>query len=713
MGAYRYFTAYELACNLGITNIGEQCALDKALHHLISKGKIEQVFWGKFRLRRYDRFTGVVDGSIPGCPKLVNGSYRQPVHILPDKLRGASHGDTVLVSICRTKPYCLEAEVLRIFRFAQRILVGTLEILEQRAYCVPLNQQLFCDIEVPLKYIKGAKNGDCVAVRFYYRKQSNARRIYGRVVRILGDPALPCTEKKAKRVYGRVVRVLGEAGLPSVKKLAHSYICGFPAQFTPEEEEAAAAIDFTITPEETGKRLDMRGVMTFTIDPADCKDIDDALSFRALENGNLEVGIHIADVSHFLKSGSILDQQAYGRTTSVYLADHAIPMLPDTFMRGCSLFPEKDRLAFSVIFTLDSDAKVLYYKIAKTVICSQRQFDYEEAQKLIDEPEDERFSTAMNALFVLSQKLRKRRFANGAISFNDRSEFRFEFDAMGKVLDVKPYKRAATMSLIEEFMLLANRTIAETAAKKQIPFVYRSHGSPKIATFKEMCRVAANYGYTLHETRDREGRSNRAISRNIAGFLSQMKTPQEESLFTYLAIRSMMQGKYSHVPRRHFALAFDHYAQFTSPIRRYVDIVVHRIMAQELSDDTTDPTGIFDYEEACRHFNRRREQAKAMERNSDQQKCAEFLRPKIGRSFDGIIVYVTSTQIEVELSESGIRGTVPLRSLKDDRYRLNYNTYKIIGEKSHKCYRICDPLRLRLVYVDVDKGIVEFNIQTE
>jgi ribonuclease R len=690
IGAYRYFTAYEIARDLGITNIGEQCVLDKALHHLVSKGKIEQVYVGKFRLRLYSRFTGVVDLSVPGCPILINGSQRKPVHLLPDKLRGASHGDTVQVNVCRTTPYCMEAEVLRIHRFAQRTLVGTLEILEQRAYCVPLNQQLFCDIEVPLKHIKRAKDGDCVVVKFYSRKPNSARRI-----------------------YGRVIKVLGEAGLPAVKKLARSYVCGFPAQFTPEEEEAAAAIDFSIAPEEIAQRLDMRGVMTFTIDPAECKDIDDALSFRTLENGNIEVGIHIADVSHFLKPGSILDQQAYGRTTSVYLADHCIPMLPDTFMRGCSLFPKKDRLAFSVIFEMDSQANVLYYKIAKTIIHSQRQFDYEEAQKLVDGSEEDRFSAAMNTLFDLSRKLRQRRFANGAISFNDHSEFHFEFDATGKVLDVKPYKRAATMSLIEEFMLLANRSIAETAAKKQIPFVYRSHGSPKIESFKELCRVAAHYGYTLQEKRDREGRSNRAISKNIAGFLSQLKTPQEASLFTYLAIRAMVQGKYSHVPRRHFALAFNHYAHFTSPIRRYVDIVVHRIMAQELSNDPTDPTGIYDYEEACRHFNRKREQAKTMERNSDQQKCTEFLCRKISRLFDGIIVYVTSQYIEVELSESGIRGTVSLRTLKDDHYRLNYNTYKIVGEKSGKCYRIGDTLRLCLVYVDVEKGMIEFHIKAD
>jgi ribonuclease R len=686
IGAYRIFTTYDLARSLGVNDIEGQCIMDEALRYLLINGKIEQAYPSKFRLRSHCRFMGTVDLSSPKNPLLVSGNYRRPIRILPDSLRGASHGDTVFVNICRSTPRYLEAEVMHIIRFAQRRMVGTLEVLEQKAYFTPLYQELFCDIEIPLKHIKKAQSGDNVIVEFYYYKQNNVRRIIAKVVKVLGD-----------------VR------LRQVRNVTALYAKGFPVGFTPEEEEAAAAVRFEIDREEIAKRLDMRGIMTFTIDPDGTKDIDDALSIRTLENGNYEIGIHIADISHYVKPGSILDKQAYERSTSVYLADRVLPMFPDPLTHGCSLFPQQDKLTFSIIFEMDDDAKVLSRKIVKTIIHSQRQFTYNEAQQLIDHPEDEAFSEAMNTLFALSVKLRKRRFDNGAITFANRSEPNFEFDDLGRILDVKPRRRIGSMSLIEEFMLLANRNVAETAADKYMPFIYRSHGLPRIKMYKELCRVAIDYGYEFKEPRDQYSKSDRAVSKNISTILSQTNNTQDEYLFTYLTIRSMAQGKYSDVPRRHFALAFWHYTHFTSPIRRYVDIVVHRMLTHELID-VDEHTGIFDYETACKHFNRMSQKAKQMERHSDHQKCAEFLKGKTDHRFEAIIIRVTTLQMTVELFEFGIQGRILLKSLIDDQYRFDYNTYSAKGKYTHKQYRIGDKLQVRVACVDVDRGLIDFTV---
>ncbi|MDR0680478.1 MAG: VacB/RNase II family 3'-5' exoribonuclease [Dysgonamonadaceae bacterium] len=675
-----------MARNIGVNDIDGQCIMDEALRYLLVKGKIEQAYPGKFRLRSHCRFTGMVDLSSPKNPLLISGNYKRPIRILSNNLRGASHGDTVLVDIYRVTSQYLEAKVLRILKFAQRRMVGTLEVLEQKAYFTPFNQELFCDIEIPLKYIKKARGGDSVVVQFFYYKQKNARRILGKVVKVLGD-----------------------TDIKQVKNISYLYSKGFSVGFSSEEEAAANAVNFEITEEEIAKRLDMRGITTFTIDPENTKDIDDALSIRMLENGNYEVGVHIADVAHYVKPGSILDRQAYERCVSIYLADNILPMFPDYFTMGCSLFPQQDKLTFSIIFEMNSEAKIVNHKIAKTIIRSQRQFSYDEAQRLIDQPENEIFSQSINTLFAFSEKLYKYRFDNGAITFTNRMELYFEWDDKGNVVNVRPRKRTNSMLLIEEFMLLANRSIAEIAAQKYIPFIYRSHGVPQVKMFRELCRIATDYGYDFKEKKDRQGKSDHAISKNISGFLSQAKTNQEEYLFTYLAIRSMSQGKYSHVPRRHFALAFWHYTHFTSPIRRYVDIAVHRIIAHELID-ITEQTGIFDYEIACKHFNQMSRKAKLIKRNSDQQKCTEFLRNKIGAFFESVIIGVTNFQMTVELSESGIQGRILLRSLLDDQYRIDYNTYAIRGRNTKNCYRIGDELRVRLVFVDVERGLIDFAV---
>ncbi|MDR2801880.1 MAG: VacB/RNase II family 3'-5' exoribonuclease [Prevotellaceae bacterium] len=684
IGFYRNFTAYELARDLGMDGIDGQCAIDEAIRHLLLKGKIEQPYPGKFCLHDYRRITGVVDLSQPNKPLLISGNYKLPVYILPDRLLGASHGDTVSVKIRQRAQHSLEAEVVSVIKFAQHRLVGNLEVLEHKAYFTPINRELFRTVVVPLSCIKNAEDGDRVVVELQPHGHQH------------------------ETVAAKVIKILGEADTEYVETQTLLQRNNFPIDFSPEEEEAAAAIRFDITPGEIATRLDLRGVPTFTIDPDGTKDVDDALSIRALPNGNWEVGVHIADVTHYIKTGSILDKRAYQYTTSVYLPDRVLPLFPDAVTHGCSLFANVDKLAFSVMFEIDNEAKIIYRRIAKTIIRSQRQFTYGEAQQLMDGASGE-FADELRTLYALSQKLRKDRHDNGAITFSDRPELHFEFDEMGKVISVKPRKRLESMKLIEEFMLLANRNVAEIASRRRMPFVYRTHGMPNKRMFDELRRVASNYGHTLKGESVPNSATSRTIAKSISGFMAQLEGEQEEMLFINLSIRSMACGKYSPIPRRHFALSFDHYTHFTSPIRRYMDMVVHRLLTYTFFDHSV-RTNIFNYEIACQHFNFMREKAKALEDCMERQKAAEFLSDKVGQEFEGTITQVSPTTMSVTLNDTGIRGRVMLKTLIDDGYELDVDQYIIHGKMTGNFYRIGHKVTVRVAHVDSGRAIVEFVI---
>ncbi|MDR3350965.1 MAG: VacB/RNase II family 3'-5' exoribonuclease [Prevotellaceae bacterium] len=684
IGFYRNFTAYELARDLGMDSIDGQCAIDEAIRHLLLKGKIEQPCPGKFSLHDYRRITGVVDLSQPDKPLLISGNYKLPVYIPPERLFGASHGDTVNVKIRQRTQRFLEAEVVSVIKFAQRRLVGNLEVLERGAYFTPANRELFRTIVIPLSCIKNAEDGDRVIVE------------------------LPPHGHRHETIAARVIKILGETDTEYVETQSLLQRNNFPTDFSPEEEEAAAAIRFDITPADIATRLDLRGVPTFTVDPDGTKDVDDALSIRPLPNGNWEIGVHIADVTHYIKPGSVLDKRAYQYTTSVYLPDRVLPLFPDTVTRGCSLFAGADKLAFSILFEITSDAKIVYRRVIKTIIRSQRQFTYNEAQQLLDGAPG-RFAGELRTLYTLSQKLRKGRYTNGAITFSDRPELHFEFDETGRVVSVKPRKRLESMKLIEEFMLLANRNVAEIAAMKRMPFVYRTHGMPNKRMFDELRRVAANYGHTLRGESIPGSTTSRTIAKSIASFMSQLEGEQEEMLFINLAIRSMACGKYSAVPRRHFALSFDHYTHFTSPVRRYTDMVVHRLLTGAFVDRSV-RTNIFNYETACQHFNFMREKAKALEDCMERQKAAEYLSDKVGKEFEGTITHVSPTMLSVTLHDTGICGRVPLKSLLDDCYELDTEQYIIQGKTTGNFYRIGHRVTVRVAHVDSGRAIVDFVI---
>jgi ribonuclease R len=678
IGVNKSYSACQLARDMGMDDLYGQCLIDGALRYLLLKGKIEQPYPGKFRLCDFCRVTGVVDLSTPLRPELISGNAKPPVYIAPNHLHGASHGDTVVALIRQSAHRSLEAEVLRIIKFAQRRMVGNLEVLAHRAYFTPLDRELFRDIEIPLSRVKSAENGDRVVVELDTHTQGNAK------------------------LTGKVVKVLGEAGTEYVESLSAMHLNGFPTGFTDAQEAAAAALQPGITETEIARRTDLRGICTFTIDPTGTKDIDDALSIRPLDNGHWEIGVHIADVSHYIKAGSVLDKNAQERTTSVYLPDRVLPLFPEAVTRLCSLAPEEDKLAFSVLLEMNSQAKVVKRRLAKTVIRSQQQFTYQEAQHILNGL-PHKFAEALKTLHLLASQLRDGRQQNGAIFFEERQHLLFAFDEMGTTSCVTPGKRNEAMKLVEEFMLLANRTTAEMMTKRHQPFIYRTHSSPNLKLFDELCRVAAHYGHTVSAP------SHRFMAQEINRLLKAVEGKPEERLLASMAVRSMSRGKYSTTPRRHFALAFDHYTHFTSPIRRYIDMVVHRLLTKQFID-TTEQTGLSNYDYTCTHCNFMREKAKALQDHCEQQKCAEYLARKIGQEFTGTITQVTPAMMVVQLEDTGIQGRVMLRTLIDDHYRLDRNTYVITGLRKNNFYRTGLRVRIRVANADTQRGLIDFTI---
>jgi len=711
IGSHRSFTAYQMARDMGMDDISGQCLVDEAIRYLLLKGYIEQSAPGQFRLRDYCSVTGVVDLlSTPGKAILVSGNAKQSIYIAPECLNGASHGDTVKAHIRQRAKKSLEAEVVRVVRFAQHRMIGNLEVLANRAYFVPDNVELFRDIEIPLEGLRNAEHGDRVIVRISGPAGGQQGNITGRIEedhsRLYNRPdanrhTRKNAAKKAKQ-SGKVVKVLGEDGNRHTEHISRLADHGFDHSFDPMELVEAAAVNANITPYEIARRTDMRDVITFTIDPVGTRDVDDALSIRSLDNGRWEVGVHIADVTHYVKAGSLLDKGAYRRATSIYFPDHVLPMFPERINELCSLSPDVDSLALSMLFELDDSGKVLKRTLAKTVIRSRRQFTYDEAQAVLD-GQPGAFAEELCILNNLAQRLRAERVANGAITFNDRSHFNFEFDEMGVTKHVALRKRCDSMKLIEEFMLLANRSTAEMMTDSSKPFIFRIHGKPFIKMYDELRRVAANYGYCLNAGSPRE------IGKQLSKFLQQIEGRPEEPLFTSLAIRSMNRAKYSTQLRSHFALAFEHYTHFTSPIRRYVDIVVHRFLTKAYIDHT-EQVGIVQFEAACGHFNAMKDKGKSLQEQAEQQKCAEYLSRYVSQEFDGTIVNVTPTMLAVQLNDCGATGRVLLRTLTDDLYHLDPETYVVTGAESGNTYRIGEKLRVRLAHVDIVRGTIDFTV---
>lgn len=601
--------------------------------------------------------------------------------------RHALNGDKVRVEISANKrgqeP---QAKVIEIVEPKDQVFIGTLNVEKNYSSVVTDSKFLAADIIIPRSKLKGGKTGDKVVARItHWRDEEMNPR--GEVVDILGKKGENTAEMHA---------ILAEFGLPYK----------YPANV----EKAADAIDAGITPEEVAKREDFRGITTFTIDPRDAKDFDDALSIRQLANGNWEVGVHIADVTHYVAPNSIIDREARERATSVYLVDRTIPMLPEHLSNGiCSLRPNEEKLTYSVIFELDSKANIIHRRIGRTVIKSDRRFTYEEAQEIIETGKGD-FAKEVLTLDKLAKHLRQRRYEHGALDF-DRAEVRFEIDKDGKPVSVYFKESKDANKLIEEFMLLANIAVAESIGKvpkgkKAKTFVYRVHDNPDPEKITNFSQIAARFGFRVKT----EG-SAKEINKGINRLLKDVKGRGEENLLSMLAIRSMAKAVYTTENVGHYGLAVDYYTHFTSPIRRYPDMMVHRLLAKYAEGGRS--ADKLKLEDQCKHSSDMEQLAANAERASIRYKQVEFMQDRLGEVYEGVISGVTEWGFYVELDENKCEGLVPVRDLADDYYDLDEKNYSLVGRKYHNKYTLGDIVRVQVARADLERKQLDFALVSD
>jgi ribonuclease R len=570
--------------------------------------------------------------------------------------------------------------VVEILERKRMEFAGTIQVSDKFAFFVADSKKMVTDIFVPLTRLNGAENGMKVVVKIVDWTEGHKSPI-GQVTKILGRPGEHSTEMNA---------IIAEFDLPE--------------EFPSEVIEEADAIPAEITEEEIEKRWDFRGTPTFTIDPVDAKDFDDALSIRPLANNQWEVGIHIADVSHYVKENTALDREALDRGTSVYLVDRVIPMLPENLSNHlCSLRPDEDKLTFSVVVVLDANAQVKKEWYGRTIIRSQKRFSYEEAQEIL-EGSDGPFSQELHTLNRLAYKLRERKFAEGAISF-ETEEVKFKLDENGKPLGVFKKVRKDAHKLIEDFMLLANRKVAEFIFKKNEqlhdrPFVYRVHDTPDTDKLETFARVAAQFGHKV------SFKSEKSIASSLNRLLEEVEGKPEQNMLQSLAIRTMPKAFYTTKKSSHYGLAFAYYTHFTSPIRRYPDIIAHRLLAHYSAKGRPIDQ---DYIEAqAKHSSEMEVRAAEAERASIKYKQVEYMQDHIGGEFEGLISGVTDWGIYVEIIENKCEGMVRLSALKDDYYIYDEEHYLIRGQNTGKTYRLGDITRVKVIEANLSQRTIDF-----
>ena len=636
----------------------------------------------KFNNRGTSSVEGIFERRSNGKNHVITEDEGDPIFIAERNSLRAMNGDKVKVLIyAKRKNHVLEGEITEIIEKAPQIFIGTLEIQKHFAFLLTDNKILANDIFIPKEKLKGAKNGDKA------------------IVQITSWP------ERAKNPYGEVIDILGTSGENNTEMHAILAEFGLPYSYPQTVEKAANKIDDTIYPDEIKRREDFRSITTYTIDPKDAKDFDDALSVRHLKNGLWEVGVHIADVTYYVKPDSIIDREAEKRATSIYLVDRVIPMLPERLCNQvCSLRPNEEKLCYSVIFELNNKAEIQNSRIVRTIIKSDRRFTYEEAQDVIESGKGD-YKDEILILNDLAQKLRTKRFSNGAINF-DRHEVKFEIDETGKPISVYFKTSKEANKLIEEFMLLANRTVAEAIGKvpkgrKAKAFVYRVHDLPDPEKMNNLATFIRRFGYNLKT----EGNKN-DVSKSINNLLDNVQGKREENLIETVAIRTMAKAAYSTTNVGHYGLAFDYYTHFTSPIRRYPDMMVHRLLARYSEGGRS--VNEKKLEEECKHSSEMELTAANAERASIKYKQVEFLSERLGEEYDGVISGVTEWGLYVEINENKCEGLVPIRDLEDDFYEFDEKNYCLMGRRTHKIYRLGDPIRIQVARANLEKKQLDF-----
>lgn len=676
------FNYKQISFGIGATHPSNRMDVINVLDELAAADDIMEVELGKYKAKanRGTENIGYFVRRSNGKNAVVVDD--EQIFVAERNSMHALNGDKVRVVVSAArKGQEPEAQVIEIVEAKDQQFVGTLKIEKNYAALVTDSKFLAADIVLPRGRLKGGKNGD---------------KAVARIVQWRDDEMNP---------RGEIIDILGAKGENNTEMHAILAEFGLPYKYPENVEKAAEKIQEGITKEEVAKREDFRNVTTFTIDPRDAKDFDDALSIRRLSNGNWEVGVHIADVTHYVHPNTIIDKEAQKRATSVYLVDRTIPMLPERLSNGlCSLRPNEEKLTFSAIFEMDHKANVVNSRIGRTVIKSDRRFTYEEAQAIIETGEGE-YAEELAVLNTLAKERRRRRYQEGALEF-DRAEVRFEIDETGKPISVYFKESKDANKLIEEFMLLANLTVAESIGKvpkgkRAKTFVYRVHDNPDPDKLSNLALIATRFGYKLNT----DG-SSRQVNQSVNRLLRDVKGKGEENMLSILAIRSMAKANYSTDNVGHYGLNMPYYTHFTSPIRRYPDMMVHRLLARYAEGGRS--VDKVKTEEECRHDSDMEVLASNAERASIRYKQVEFMRDRLGEIYEGVISGVTEWGFYVELDENMCEGLVPIRDLADDYYDLDEKNYCLIGRRHGVRYTLGDRVKVQVARADLERKQLDF-----